>query len=272
MKHRPEISILIPFSSKDPIRRRNLKWLLEYLRCELPDAEVIIGKSRSKVFCKGEALNNAIKKSHGKVIVVLDADTYIRGHVIKRCADRILEELSYGNRLWYVPYHHLFRLKKWVTDIIIESDPCDPFVIPTPVPSDYIENQGDMIKYGRRYGAMITIFPREAFDILGCFDERFRGWGGEDVAFVRAMDTLYTRHKSTHNDVFHLWHSFIGKDYKSRKWEHQTNPNANGRLANLYHKYTNHPHKMRELVDEGCRYKHHKNHKHDISDSNSGLD
>jgi hypothetical protein len=42
-----------------------------------------------------------------------------------------------------------------------------------------------------RYGVLIQILPREAIEIIGGWDERFRGWGGEDHATVRATDTLY---------------------------------------------------------------------------------
>src|ERR1700749_3749438 len=102
-KKRPKISLLIPFSTTDPVRKKSFKWLLRYWRHELPDAEIIVGESRSPVFCKGEALNDAVERSSGKVLVVLDADTYISGKVIEYCADRILEEECYGNHLWYVP-------------------------------------------------------------------------------------------------------------------------------------------------------------------------
>ena len=70
--------------------------------------------------------------------------------------------------------------------------------------------------YGHRYGAMITILPREALDTLGCFDERFKGWGGEDIAFLRALDTLFGKHKTIDDDVMHLWHPVIGLTWHVR--------------------------------------------------------
>lgn len=257
MKERPKISILIPFSSKDPARRKNFLWLLDYWRHELPEAEIIIGKSRSRIFCKGEALNNAVRKSRGKVLVIMDADAYISGEVIDKCADLILEELD--NHLWFVPYRNLYRLRREITCEILESDPANPLRIPSPPPPDYYENNRDRSKYGHRYGAMCMMFPREAYHVLGCFDERFKGWGGEDVALLRALDTLYGKHKTTNNDILHLWHPFIGESYKTRVWEGQKGSNANQKLANKYHKATRHPSKMRKLVDEGCKHRRHKN-------------
>lgn len=249
----PKISLLIPFSSRDPIRRHSLKWLLKYWKHELPQAEIIIGRSRGKIFCKGEALNDAVSRSSGKVLVILDADAYLPGRIIDRCANRILEDLR--NHLWYVPYRHLYRLTRKVTHKILDSDPCHPLRLPSPPPFGSYENTQDKSRYGHRYGAMIMMFPREAFDILGCFDERFKGWGGEDIALLRALDTLYGKHKTTRNDILHLWHPFIGHDYKERMWKGQTHANVNSNLAIRYHKATRHPKAMRQLVDEGCRHK-----------------
>lgn len=255
VKETPKISLLIPFSSKDPIRKRNLQWLLRYWRHELPDAEIIIGKSRSKIFCKEEALNDAVRKSSGKVLVILDADAYLPGHVINRCADRILEELHHGHHLWYVPYRRLYRLRLKITELIIESNPANPLRLSSPPPHWTIENSGDKVKYGHRYGAMIMMFPRKAYHILGCFDERFRGWGGEDIALLRALDTLFGKHKTTDNDILHLWHPYLGESYQTRKWAGQTASNSNGELASRYNKAGRRPSEMRRLVDEGRRFR-----------------
>lgn len=250
---RPKISLIIPFSSKNLLRRATFKWLLEYWRHELPDAEIVIGHSKSRVFNKGRALNQAVRKSHGNVLVIIDADAYMSGKVIERCADRIIEELH--NHLWYVPYRHLYRLNKWITKAIVRSDPRHPLRLYSPPPDCFLDDNGHKSSYGHRYAAMIVIIPREAYDVLGCFDERFQGWGGEDIAFLRALDTLYGKHKSTDNDIYHLWHEFIGNNYQSRAWVGQTGGGANNELANRYNRATGNPEQMRELVDEGCKRK-----------------
>lgn len=253
-RKRPKISLLIPFSDncRKCMRKKTLKWLIQYWRCQLPQAEIIIGECKSKVFCKGEALNNAAAKATGRVLVILDADAYMDAKVIDRCADRILEELD--NHLWYVPYRHLYRLNKKISKSIIASDPCNPLIIPSPPPPEYLDDSGHKSTYGHRYGAMVMMFPREALEVLGCFDERFEGWGGEDVALLRALDTLYGKHKTTDNDVLHIWHPFIGKDYTTRVWRGQKHPNANVRLANAYNRATRNPTEMRKLVNQGCLY------------------
>jgi hypothetical protein len=105
---------------------------------------------------------------------------------------------------------------------------------------------------------MIQIMPREAFEDMGGWDCRFRGWGGEDHSAMRAMDTLYCRHKTTPNQVLHLWHPMISKsgtapwvDWIDRLWENQPIAGNNGALATRYSNAFGDVKKMRALVDEG---------------------
>lgn len=250
-RKRPLISIIVPFRADNPQREESFRWLRKYYDHFLPEAEVIVGFSRSHVFCKTEAFNNAVRRAKGKVIVLLDADAYIDTEVIRSCTEEILENLD--NNLWFVPYKNLYRLTEHATQLVIDSDPKNPFRFTSPPAEEYIEHK-DKATYGRRYGAMIMVMPREAIETLGCFDERFKGWGGEDVAILRALDTLYGKHKTTPNDLLHLWHPKIGNTYQTRMWEGQDRQ-MNNRLAMAYHKATNNPSMMRELVDEGCEYR-----------------
>jgi len=244
----PKISLLIPFNGTDEQRKKVFKWLRKYWKHELPDAEVVIGKSSMSPFCKTNALNNAVRTSRGRVLVMIDADAYMSGAVIDRCADRILEELD--NHLWYVPYRKLYRLTKEVTDEVLASSPSSPKRLPFPLDAKYIDGDQAKSAYGHRYGAMIMMFPREAYNTLGGFDERFIGWGSEDVCILRALDTLWGKHKTTKNAVYHMWHSIIGDNHTNRQWEGQQQANLNNKLAMRYHKATNHPTMMRNLIEE----------------------
>jgi hypothetical protein len=105
---------------------------------------------------------------------------------------------------------------------------------------------------------MIQIMPREAFYYVGGWDCRFRGWGGEDHSAMRAMDMLYWRHKTTPNQVLHLWHPMISKsgvapwvEWKDRLWDNQPRAGTNGRLAARYSAAFGDVEKMRALVAEG---------------------
>lgn len=250
-QHTPTISILMPYKYDGRRRHQTKKWVQKYLKANLRDAEIVEGHSKGKIFCKTEAFNDAARKAKGRVFVLYDADAYIDTKVIERCSQRILDNLD--NHLWFVPYRHLFRLTKECSDLILLSDPADPVRLSSP-PSRKCVEEYDKSMYGHRYGAMIMIIPREAYETLGCFDERFKGWGGEDVAILRALDTLYGKHKTTRNDLLHLWHQKVGKTYQTRVWKGQKKQ-QNNKLAQAYHRATRRPAQMRALVDEGCKHR-----------------
>lgn len=250
IKEQPEISLIIPYRGGNPHRDAAFRWDLKYYEHALPGVEIVIGHSRDKIFCKTQAFNDAIRKSHGKVLVLMDADAYIDSKVITKCADKILENAE--DHLWFVPYRHLYRLSETKSKEILDSNPKYPLTLTEPIPKEWIDGEQTKSSYGHRYGAMMMIIPREAYDTLGCFDERFKGWGGEDVALLRALDTLYGKHKTTKNPIFHLWHPTRGTNYLNRTWKGQARFNPNGNLAMRYHKASRNPSQMRKLVNEGC--------------------
>lgn len=250
--HRPKISIIIPYGGRDRQRRTTLRWLIRYWLHEIPDAEIIIGFSRHRPFVKTEAFNNAVRRSRGKILALLDADAFISGEPIVKAAHKILEELKRGHHLWYVPYRRLYRLTEQCTRPILASDPTDPLRPGDPPATGCYENGKGTCSYGRRYAAMAIVIPRQAFDVLGCFDQRFCGWGGEDASILRALDTLWGKHKSINGPIYHLWHPQIGHTYINRKWHGQKKNSPNNKLAQAYHQATRLPSKMRALVDAGA--------------------
>jgi hypothetical protein len=69
---------------------------------------------------------------------------------------------------------------------------------------------------------------------------------GKDHSAMRAMDMLYWRHKTTPNQVLHLWSSG-----KAGFGENQPRAENNGRLGTRYSNAFGDVKKMRALVDEG---------------------
>lgn len=251
-KKRPQISFLVPFRA-DPTSPERLEiwtWLRKFTEINFPDAEIIVGNSRGKVFSKTRAVNAAARKAKGRIFVILDSDAYIRPEVIQECANRIDASLRRGRRMWFIPYRHLYRLTKAASREVLDSDPANPLQFSQPPPKDDILNIHGS-QHGRRYGALVQIMPREAFFMVGGMDNRFEGWGGEDIAFVFALDTLYAHHKTTRNDVLHLWHKVIGREDTDRMWAGQLRAVPNSALASRYSHAVNDPARMRALVDGG---------------------
>ncbi len=267
------ITIIIPFrrSKKYERQNENFQWVKKYWKCQLPGAEIIIGKDRHwrRTFSKSAAINAAAKEASGDIFVIVDADCYIDADVVLFCAEEIRRARWRRQRLWYVPYRKFFRLTDQAAQRVLDSDPCCPYQFPTP-PKQCDEdstgygahNRGHRWSGSRRghwYGAMIQILPREAFEEVGGWDERFCGWGGEDHSHMRCCDTLYWRHKTTPNQVLHLWHPMMSKagtveafvPWSDRLWEGQPTAGTNGRLAARYSTAFGDVRKMRALLNEG---------------------
>ena len=250
------ISLLIPYKKHvDPRRDITLEWLKDYWKHELPGAELIVssdGSTHDQSFCKTRAVNRAAGRAKGDIFVILDADCYISGDVLIQCAERIRDARKLDQPLWYVPYRHFYRLNQDTSLYILMSDPSDPLRVKSPPDENMIviSTSKNEISHGHGYGALIQLLPREAFEMVGGMDERFNGWGGEDVSFMRAVDTLYGHHKTTKNDVYHLWHPTIGKTWERRMWPGQKTPGNNNELSNRYVQAINDRAKMRALINE----------------------
>ena len=248
---RPQISILMPFRAdpRAPERVEIFNWVLDYWHNAMPDTEIVVGRSKSKIFSKTEAVNDAARRAKGRIFIILDSDAYMRPEILQDCADQIDRATARGQKLWFIPYRHLYRLTKAAGRIVLDSNPLYPIQFPEPpLESDILNSHGSM--HGHRFGALVQMMSREAFFLVGGMDPRFRGWGGEDVAFVRAIDTLYGPHKTTRNDILHIWHPTIGSSAKDRMWHGQDSMGDNMKLVSRYNRSTGDPAKMRALVAE----------------------
>lgn len=259
------ISIIIPFRSSKKYKRQaeNFHWLKEYYECQLPGAEVIVGKDhhKHKPFSKAVAVNTGVRKSTGDILVIVDADGYLPIKSILTCAREIRKARKKHQKLWFVPYRRFYRLTDAASKRVLKSDPCDPYEFPVPPAKCDIQNtQGS--GRGHWFGALVQVLPREAFDCVGGWDVRFRGWGGEDHSIMRATDTLYWRHKTLPGAVFHLWHPMLGKaldeefsgawvEWKERIWENQDKSGSNGKLAARYSRAFGNKKRMQKIVNEG---------------------
>jgi hypothetical protein len=248
-KRRPQISLLVPFRDDGEQRVRTWHWLLDYWMRNLDSVEVVEGHTASIPFNKSQAVNAAACHARGRVFVILDADIYMDANVIQGCADRIDFELGRGNRKWFMPYDHFYRLTQEATTDLMATDSSLPYNVSSPPPESWIM-PGNPADYGHQYGAGIMVMPREAFFLVNGMDPRFnRGWGSEDGSMLRALDTLYCQHEVVHKDVLHFWHTRPGHNYLTRRWVGQIQGVANSRLAQRYAQATGDVGWMRSLVD-----------------------
>lgn len=244
------ISLLVPFRDDDGTRTPALNWLVKYWTAALPGAQIVIGHDDHVPFSKTSAFNDARSRATGDVFVLIDADCYLDAKVLLSCASQIRRNRLRGKRLWFVPYRKFYRLTELATSHVLASSPAHPLKFPTPPRSGDIENTPETASHGHWWGALVQVMPRQAFDLVGGTDPRFTGWGGEDVAFMRALDTLWCRHKTTNNQVLHLWHPTKLAEHQLKTWQGQHSGHSNDALTWRYYAAFGDPRRMRRLVTE----------------------
>jgi hypothetical protein len=90
-----------------------------------------------------------------------------------------------------------------------------------------------------------VVVPRSVWNEVGGFDERFVGWGWEDVAFIQSTDCLTGNHLRFYGDLWHLYH------HRSPENNHASPLyNASKVLATRYIESRYDPDAMRSLLRE----------------------
>jgi hypothetical protein len=100
----------------------------------------------------------------------------------------------------------------------------------------------------------LQLVPREAFELTGGYDERFRGASGGDSSFFWAAETLYGRHVRGSAVLLALWHARLSTR-AGRVWEGQTDANMHKPLENQYKEAWRDPREMRKIVAELREYR-----------------
>jgi hypothetical protein len=220
------LSILVPFRDADGTRTRAKDWIVARWQHFYPEAEFILAPDDGvDPFNKSMAVNAAAKKATGDTFVILDADSWIPIDTMALAFRRL--ELA-GNR-WVVPARRSFRLTQGYSEQLLALDPTTEKLPPLINSRATVEQAGGVVGF-------CHIVPREAFEAVGGMDERFRGWGGEDSCFVKALDVVWGQHIKVQGTVMSLWHA-RPRGVGGRIWEGQTKDHYEARSA-LGRRYT----------------------------------
>lgn len=179
---------VIPWRAANAERQNLWDHCSAYWARECPEIEQHTADSRTETFSRAAAINLAASGSWD-VAVVLDADVIAPGEQVYAAVEqaRASGQLTLG-------FTHYTGLTPLATRKLLEG------------------YDGELAKLGHRYKtwvheSSIVAVPRELWDRVGGFDERFVGWSQEDVAFCHAARILGGEIHRIPGEVYHLWHA-----------------------------------------------------------------
>lgn len=187
-------AVIIPFSpaTEAPERVDAFEFVARWYNDHYPKWPLIVGAS-SAPWSKGAAVADAMRDAllaDVDVLVIADADSFIIDPIILSAAVR---EVEIGNANWVTPHQYVYRLKPDETRRVLDG--AKPRLGHTHRPP-----------YEGPIGGGITVVRRDTFDDVNGIDRRFLGWGGEDIAFGYALETLCPPGRRLTGALVHLWH------------------------------------------------------------------
>lgn len=191
------ISVLVPYAPDGGQRERSWRWLER--RWGTVDVELVLqtGDGTAGAFEQSRAINRAAERAAGDTFVIVDADVALEAQWVWEAANLV----ESGEAKWILPQRYR-QLTAVATDQILNLHPAAP--IPPELPTEWL---GDGVSWTGG-----VVLRREAFDVVGGYEERFGGWGGNDVSLGAALDTLWGPLTRLEGEATHLWHPRTGLD------------------------------------------------------------
>ena len=181
-----KFTVVIPYRHTD--RHRDDAFLFvqaHYLRQGL---EGITGDVMTAEWSKGGAVDAIVRMLDiTEGLVLADADCIVTPEALadsmRAVADGAAWSMPHRNvlRLGRAETYMLYRGRREISCLRASSRPGPP-------------------------GGGIVVLTREAYATVGGIDPRFYGWGGEDISFARALDTLVGPCVRFEADLWHLYH------------------------------------------------------------------
>jgi len=181
------VAVIIPWWTKTCHQER--KDALECVVQHWSDGgyTVCLGEEEDDPFNRSKARNRAVEKTDADVLVFADGDTLIPFEQVEAGLEML--HLS-----WVIPYREYFNLTRELSHQIVAKSR----TLERPKRRDW--------QFKPLSWAGVLIVTREMYEAIGGYDERFVGWGWEDVAFRVKLDAEVSHHVRTDGYVCHLWH------------------------------------------------------------------
>lgn len=190
------VSVLIPYGQPDgetgEWRNRSFEWVRARWKYLCPGYEVIVAAPDRHDdpgrFNRPQAINRAAARASGDVLIIADADTAFDEGWPASAVDAVTR----GGAPWVLPYIYRKLDRDSTADLVRKG--------PTAELTGTIEEQTEFSWSG------LVVVSRVGFETVGGFDERFTGWGHDDIAFGLCAEALIGHHRRPGGQALHLWH------------------------------------------------------------------
>lgn len=220
------VACVIPWRGGDPYRERHYQTVRDRLEQMLPAAVHVDADDGSDPFSRAGSRNAGVRiaEQHAAdVIVLCDADTLPEPGPLYAAI-----QAAHGDGLLHLPYTRYRGLTHQGTIDYLAGG--------------FGEECETEIAHEWATGGIMVVTPG-AWWAAGGMDERFTGYGMEDVAFRIAADTLLGPTVRHPGEIVHLWHP---KTMGLGSPEHT----ANGELCERYNQANGDQDAMRALIAE----------------------
>lgn len=183
-----DFEIIVPYGGANPHREAAKEHVLQYLGSVCPEVYGHLVTSDVRPFPKAQLVNHAVHEVTAPVVLLVDADTVVP-------AAQILEAVRLAGEApgLVFAFDHYQRLTRAATARVLAGEHCHPG------PSWIEWSRHDAGSHG------CIVVQRESFLAVDGYDERFAGWGYEDLDLNRRMAERWPLRRVP-GDLYHLWH------------------------------------------------------------------
>jgi hypothetical protein len=194
-----------------------------------PDYPIFEGHHDEGPFNRAAAVNTAARLADAAgrwdLAIVIDADVFLRQSQVVAAVERARStgKVTWAHTRWRGISH------EWTKRIVADRRDFGPEITDR-TDMDVLVERTNPISW-----SCCIVFPRAVWDDIGGFDERFVGWGYEDMAVQSIVAGLYG-HERMPGDVYHLWHErpFGAGRADKRHAQYTAEAVTNARLGRRY--------------------------------------
>lgn len=187
----PDVSVVIAYRDLGcPYRAASFAYVHDWY--ERLGWQIVV-EAGDDTFTRASAINTAVRRCAGRVIVQSDPDSLVPAAALRQAVT--LADAEDG---LVIPHDRYLYLTRDATATVLSGR------------SGYspgaIMDLANCDTSGADGSGNVVVFSRATWHTAGGFDERFGLWGGDDAAFAYAAQAYYGPVRRLAGDVVHLWH------------------------------------------------------------------